>query len=115
MLKGILTLLVFQFIGECFVKLFELKIPGAIIGMVLLLLFLLRRKSSFASLDSTVLLLLKYLPLFIVPAAIGIITQLETISKEFVAISISLVVGTFVALAFCAKLIDVLITKKEKR
>lgn len=51
MLKGILTLLVFQFIGECLAKLFTLKIPGAIIGMVFLLLFLILRKKSFHALD----------------------------------------------------------------
>lgn len=114
MLQGILTLLLFQFVGECCVKLFALKIPGPIIGMVLLLLFLLFRKSSFPALDVTVSWLLRYLPLFIIPAAAGIITQIDTISKEAVAILSSLIVGTFLALAFSAKLIDVLISRKEK-
>lgn len=114
MLQGILTLLLFQFVGECFVKLFELKIPGAIIGMVLLLLFLVLRKSSFHALDTSVFWLLRYLPLFIIPAAAGIITQIDTISNEAFAILTSLVVGTFLALAFSAKLMDVLISRKEK-
>lgn len=113
MLQGILTLLLFQFVGECCVKLFALKIPGPIIGMVLLLLFLLFRKSSFHALDVTVSWLLRYLPLFIIPAASGIITQIDTISKEAIAILSSLIVGTFLALAFSAKLIDVLISRKE--
>jgi holin-like protein len=114
MLQGMLTLLLFQFIGECCVKLFTLKIPGPIIGMVLLLLFLLFRKSSFHALDVTVSWLLRYLPLFIIPAASGIITQVDTISQEFIAIVTSLVIGTFLALSFSAKLIDVLISHKEK-
>lgn len=114
MLQGILTLLLFQFIGECCVKLFMLKIPGPIIGMVLLLLFLLFRKSSFHALDVTVSWLLRYLPLFIIPAASGIITQIDTISNEVVAILMSLFIGTLLALAFSAKLIDMLISYKEK-
>ncbi len=114
MLHGMLTLLLFQFIGECCVKLFVLKIPGPIIGMVLLLLFLLFRQSSFGALDVTVSWLLRYLPLFIIPAAAGIITQIDTISKEAVAILTSLIIGTFLALAFSAKLIDILISHKEK-
>lgn len=113
MLHGILTLLLFQFLGECFVKFFELKIPGAIIGMVLLLLFLVIRKGSFHALDSSVFWLLRYLPLFIIPAAAGIITQVETISHEALAILTSLVIGTFVALAFSVKLMDCLISRKE--
>ena len=115
MLHGILTLLLFQFVGECISKLFELKIPGAIIGMVLLLLFLIIRKRSFPALDSSVFWLLRYLPLFIVPAAAGIITQFDTISNELYAILASLIVGTFLALAFSVKLMDLLISRKEKQ
>lgn len=113
MLKGLITLLIFQFLGECIVKLLDLIIPGPVIGMVLMLLFLMIRKSSFASLDTAVFMHLRYLPMLFIPAAMGIITQAETLSKEFWAIVISLVVGTLVALAFSAKFIDILSSKKE--
>lgn len=114
MLKGIITLLIFQFLGECIVKLFCLLVPGPVIGMVLLLIFLIIRKGSFPSLDNAVFIHLRYLPLLFIPAAMGIITQADIISKEFWAISISLVLGTVVALAFSAKLIDYLTIKREK-
>jgi len=115
MLKGIITLLIFQFIGECISKLFELLVPGAVIGMVLLLVFLIIRKSSFKSLDNAVLIHLRYLPLLFIPAAMGIITQLDIISKEFLAISISLVFSTIIALAFSAKLMDYLTIRSENK
>lgn len=114
MLKGIIVLLFFQFLGECIVKLFELLIPGPVIGMVLLLIFLMLRKSSFKSLDNAVAIHLRYLPMLFIPAAMGIITQFNIISKEFFAISVSLFIGTVVALAFCAKLMDYLTIKQEK-
>ena len=115
MLKGIIVLLVFQFLGECIVKLFELLVPGPVIGMVLLLIFLMIRKSSFESLDNAVFIHLRYLPLLFIPAAMGIITQADVISKEFWAITISLLVGTIIALAFTAKLMDYLTIKKESK
>ncbi len=115
MLKGIITLLVFQFLGECFVKLFELIVPGPVIGMLLLLLFLMIKKSSFESLDNAVFLHLRYLPLLFIPAAMGIVTQADIISKEFWAITISLLVGTIIALAFSAKFIDILTIRKIKK
>jgi putative effector of murein hydrolase LrgA (UPF0299 family) len=115
MLKGLITLLVFQFLGSCIVKLFGLIIPGPVVGMVLLLLFLMLRKSSFQSLDNAAFLHLRYLPLLFIPAAMGIITQVDTISKEFWAIVISLFFGTIIALAFSAKLIDILTIRKEKK
>ena len=113
MLKGIITLLIFQFLGECITKLFELLVPGPVIGMVLLLIFLIIRKSSFTSLDTAVFIHLRYLPMLFIPAAMGIITQIDIISKEFWAICISLVLGTIVALAFCAKLMDYLTIRQE--
>lgn len=115
MLKGIITLLVFQFLGECITKLFELLVPGPVIGMVLLLIFLIMRKSSFPSLDSAVFIHLRYLPMLFIPAAMGIITQIDIISKEFWAICISLVLGTIIALAFCAKLMDYLTIRQESK
>lgn len=115
MLKGIITLLFFQFLGECIAKLFELLVPGPVIGMVLLLIFLMIKKGSFPSLDTAVNVHLRYLPMLFIPAAMGIVTQADIISKEFWAITISLVIGTVVALAFCAKLMDYLTIRKESR
>lgn len=115
MLKGIITLLLFQFLGECLVRLFNLFIPGQVVGMILLLAFLLIRGKSFHALDTAVFFHLKYLPLLIIPAATGIITQFETISKEFWAIVISLIFGTIIALAFSAKLMDILVAKKDEQ
>lgn len=114
MLKGIIVLLIFQFLGECITKLFSLLIPGPVIGMILLLLFLMIRKSSFKSLDNAVFIHLKYLPMLFIPAAMGIITQADILQKEFWAILISLVLGTIIALAFSAKLMDYLTEKRAK-
>lgn len=113
MLKGIIILLVFQFFGEIIVKLFDWLVPGPVIGMLLLLIFLILRKSSFHSLDRAVFLHLRYLPMLFIPAAMGIITQIDTLEKEFWAIIISLVFGTIIALIFSAKLMDYLTNKKQ--
>lgn len=114
MLKGIIVLLIFQFLGECFVRFFELIVPGPVIGMILLLLFLIIRNRSFESLDNAVFLHLRYMPLLFIPAAMGIITQVDVISEEFWAIIISLFFGTLIALAFSAKFIDILSIRKEQ-
>lgn len=115
MIKGILLLLVFQFLGEAIAKLLTLKIPGAIIGLLLLLCFLLLRKQSFKSLDSAVAFLLKYLVLFIIPAALGVVTQIDVISKELLAILVSITIGTILSLALSVKLMDILIMKKRDK
>jgi len=115
LLSGMALLLTFQFLGECINRLFDIIIPGPIIGMVLLLCFLLVKGKSFESLDTSVFWLLRYLPLLIIPAASGIVTQIDTISKEMWPILTSLGVGTFLAIALSAKIMDILITKKENK
>ncbi|ABV66460.1 CidA/LrgA family protein [Aliarcobacter butzleri] len=114
MLKGIIVLLVFQFLGECIAKFFTLLVPGPVIGMVLLLVFLIIKKGSFHSLDNAVALHLRYLPLLFIPAAMGIITQIDIITKEFWAIFIALFFGTLIALIFAAKFMDFLTSKVNK-
>ena len=114
MLRGIIILLFFQFLGECIAKFFALLVPGPVIGMVLLLFFLLLRKGSFVSLDNAVALHLRYLPLLFIPAAMGIITQIDIITKEFWAIFIALFFGTLIALVFAAKFMDFLTSKVNK-
>lgn len=114
MLKGIITLLLFQFIGECISKLFSLFIPGAVIGMILLLIFLIIRKSSFKSLDLVINAHLRYLPLLFIPAAMGIITQIDKIVEELFAITITLFVGTLISLAISAKIMDYIIYKERE-
>ncbi|WP_323590618.1 CidA/LrgA family protein [Aliarcobacter butzleri] len=114
MLKGIIALLVFQFLGECIAKFFTLLVPGPVLGMVLLLVFLIIKKGSFHSLDNAVALHLRYLPLLFIPAAMGIITQIDIITKEFWAIFIALFFGTLIALIFAAKFMDFLTSKVNK-
>lgn len=114
MLKGFILLLTCQFIGEAIAKLFDLLVPGSVIGMLLLLVFLFIKKGSFPSLENAVSLHLKYLPLLFIPAAMGIITQVEIITKEFFAIFMALFFGTLIALAFAAKFMDFLTDKTDK-
>lgn len=82
--------------------------------MVLLLVFLIIKKGSFHSLDNAVALHLRYLPLLFIPAAMGIITQIDIITKEFWAIFIALFFGTLIALIFAAKFMDFLTSKVNK-
>ena len=89
-------------------------VPGSVIGMLLLLAFLFIKKGSFKSLDSAVALHLKYLPLLFIPAAMGIITQIDIFTKEFWAIFMALFFGTLIALIFAAKFMDFLTSRVEK-
>lgn len=115
MLKGLILLFVFVFLGECLVRFFSLIIPAPVIGMGLLFIFLVVKGGSFESLDSAVSTHLRYLPLLFIPVAMGIITQFEIIKDQIWIIAGVLIFTTIISLIVSAKLMDYLISKKKSQ
>src|SRR5690554_6132771 len=72
LLRGLSWLIIFQLLGTAANVLFLPFLPGPIIGMVLLVVFLRLRGQVSAPLERASTGLLKYLPLFLVPPATGI-------------------------------------------
>ncbi|MCH2041849.1 MAG: CidA/LrgA family protein [Saccharospirillaceae bacterium] len=99
-MPGLLLLFVFLLVGGALQSQFSLPVPDAIVGMLLLLLFLVIRGKTPDSLQQTTKSLSPLLPLFLIPVSSGIITQKEIISdfgfELLVILAISLVPGIVV-------------------
>ena len=99
-MPGLLLLFVFLLVGGALQSQFSLPVPDAIVGMLLLLMFLVIRGKSPDSLQQTTKSLSPLLPLFLIPVSSGIITQKEIISdfgfELLVILAISLVPGILV-------------------
>lgn len=99
-MPGLLLLFVFLLVGGALQSQFSLPVPDAIVGMLLLLLFLVIRGKIPDSLQQTTQSLSPLLPLFLIPVSSGIITQKEIISdfgfELLVILAISLVPGILV-------------------
>lgn len=97
MLAALTALLLCQLIGETFVRLVGLPVPGPVLGLVLLLgLLALRngiqgRKGIPGDLGPTANGLLKHLSLLFVPAGVGVVTYLGLIGDSVVPIVVALV------------------------
>lgn len=98
MIVGLTLLLVFQIIGNILEWLFHLPVPGAVVGMFLLLLSLICIDSLADYVRPVALALISYLAVLFVPAGVGIILHVERIKTEWLAISVSLVVSTVLAI-----------------
>src|SRR5690606_24343541 len=72
MLNTLLTLLVFQTLGEGLVYVLSLPVPGPVIGMLLLLFYLIWKKDTAARLAPSASQLLSNMALLFVPACVGI-------------------------------------------
>ncbi len=99
MLAALTGLFACQLAGEFLVRALGLPLPGPVLGLLLLLLFLVLRGSVPKSLEVTANGLLRHLGLLFVPAGVGVITQLEPIAGAWPGLLVALVVSTGLALA----------------
>ena len=102
MIRGLIILLCFQGAGEIVSRLLSLPVPGPVIGLVLLLIFLIQRGKVDTPIDTVASALVKNLGVLFVPAAVGVVLFLPQLKANFWAISIALtlsVTATIVASA----------------
>lgn len=98
MLACIAVFLLLQIIGETISLLLNLPIPGAVLGMVLMLFFLITKDGLLEKVRPTASVLLAHLALLFVPAGIGVIRQSERITSEWLAITLVIVLGTAITM-----------------
>jgi len=106
MLKGIIILLAFFLGGEFIAQLFAWPIPGSVIGMLLLFVFLLLRGSLPKSLKHSSDSLLPFLPLFIVPASVGIVNHLYLLQQDGWLLAVAMVVSLVLGIPLCGWLMQ---------
>jgi len=102
MLGAFTVLLVYQLVGEVFVRATGLPVPGPVIGMLLLFLTLLARGSVPAWLRDTCQGLLSHLSLLFVPAGVGVMLHFKRLGAEWLPIVVALVASTVITIGVTA-------------
>ncbi|MCL2589638.1 MAG: CidA/LrgA family protein [Betaproteobacteria bacterium] len=82
MVESLFFLLLLQLLGEAIVRFLALPIPGAVLGMLLLWLWLVASLPTPKKLEPLVRGILDYLTLLFIPAAVGIIEQKQRIVSD---------------------------------
>ncbi len=113
-LRSVFMLLLFQGLGTASQELLHLRLPGPVVGMVLLACWLLWRGSVPAPLLHTSDTLLQWLGLLFVPAGVGIVTQLALLRAAWFPVTISLVCSTFASLLVTAGVMAFFQTRLRK-
>ncbi|WP_297837339.1 CidA/LrgA family protein [Pseudomonas sp.] len=115
LLRGLTWLVVFQLVGTWLNHLFLPILPGPIIGLVLLMIFLMMRGQVDEPLSLAASSLLRYLPLLLVPPAVGVMVYAADIAKDFWAIIGALVLSLLLSIAFAGWLMQKLIQRQSRR
>ncbi len=99
MLNSLTLILCCQLAGEFTVKATGTTAPGPVIGMLILLVILLLKGTVQNELETTANSLLNNLSLLFVPAGVGLMLHFQLIGKEWLPITISLIVSTILTIA----------------
>jgi holin-like protein len=92
-LRPLFLILFVQGLGALAVWLARLPLPDAVIGMLLLFAYLAWSKRGAAEIEPTADTLLRYLPLFFVPASVGVMQYGALLAQHWLALAITLVVS----------------------
>ena len=113
MVRGLTLLLLFQLCGEFVSRLFELPIPGNVLGMGLLLLALLTKLVDIKWFEEAAEMLLSNMALFFVPAGVGVMVYSDLIAAEWLPITLATVLSTFVVMTVTGKLAQKLESREQ--
>ena len=114
LLRGLTWLVLFQLIGTAINHLLLSVLPGPIIGLLLMLGYLVWRGEVGEPLSLAASSLLRYLPLLLVPPAVGVMVYARDIAADFWAIVGALVVSLVIAMGFVGLLMEHMVKRKEK-
>jgi holin-like protein len=95
MISGLVQILLFQSLGELISKFVLPTLPGPVIGLVLLIIWLVLRKGINTELALVADSFSQYLGLLFVPAAVGVVLFLPQLKANALAI-ISALVGSVI-------------------
>ncbi len=114
MLRSIFVIFFFQLLGEFFKKFFEMRIPGPVIGLILLLVTLIFlkkfKKTAIVNLKTDVVntsnYILSYLSLLFVPIGVGVVMHLSYLENNLFRVLIIVFISTILTIGGTAFLME---------
>ncbi len=112
-LQAFLTLLLFQLAGDTLQSLLHLPLPGPVLGMALLALWLLFKPAQLhGPLGKTADQLLTWLGLLFVPAGTAVVANLAMLRAAWLPASVALIGSTLLTLAVTAFVMQTLARRR---
>ena len=109
-LQGLAWLLLCQSAGEAIARLAQLRLPGPVLGM-LLLIALLQWPRVRGPVGAAAEVLLAHLSLLFVPVGVGVMTHLGLLSQYGLRLLLAITLSTWIGLAVTAGLLRALLRR----
>jgi holin-like protein len=111
MIAGLVEILLFQGLGEIVSRFVVTLIPGPVVGLVLLLLWLQIRQRVPPGVEQVASTLVQHLGLLFVPAAVGVVMFWPKLQANALAVISALVVSVVLTIAVSATVLRMLTRK----
>ncbi len=108
MYKGLAIIFGFYFLGEITSMLFELSVPGNVLGMIFLTLALLGGAINIEDVEKEAEFFVDNISIMFIPPGVGVMLYFSLMKTEIVPIIAALVFSFVITLLFTAKLVEVL-------
>ena len=121
MLRSLFIIFFYQLLGETIQKIFEINIPGPVIGLILLLLSfiifskkLTQSKKIIKEISVTSNQIINYLSLLFVPIGVGVVMHIDYLGDNLFKIFSIIIIGTLATLVFTAFVMEKIINLEMK-
>lgn len=115
MFKQFLILLVINFLGVIIQNIFNLPLPGTILGMLFLFILLWTKILKVESIEKVCDFLILNMIIFFLPPAVELLEHITLLKTGFFKIIILLILTTVITMVVTAKTVEYCIKKMEKR
>ncbi len=108
MIPGLVQILLFQGLGEVISRFLVPLVPGPVVGLVALLLYLLARGAVGVSLEQVAATFSQHLGLLFVPAAVGVVMFWPQLQRHALAVVVALVGSVTLTMAVTVLILKLL-------
>lgn len=114
MIIGFLLLVALQIIGQTIISWLDVPVPGALLGLALMLLGLIIWGKISKGLTKVSNILLSHLMLMFIPSIVAIMTQAPTIAKSWMPYILSCVLATGITAVVTAFTFQYMLKRQNK-
>ena len=121
MLRSLFIIFFYQLLGEAIQTIFEINIPGPVIGLLLLLLSFIffskklnQSKKIIKEISVTSNQIINYLSLLFVPIGVGVVMHINYLGDNLFKIFSIIIIGTLATLVFTAFVMEKIINLEKK-
>ncbi|MFR3298790.1 MAG: CidA/LrgA family protein [Fusobacterium sp.] len=115
MFKQFLIILVINFAGVIIQNIFNLPLPGTILGMLILFVLLWTKVLKVESIEKVCDFLILNMIIFFLPPAVELLEYMTLLKTGFFKIIILLIVTTVITMIVTGKTVDFCIKRMEKK